>query len=262
MAQESIYNLMRPGFPKPSYGKDSYRTEIEYVGLVADLFAASPPISTVWGDHQGLVSEQHLEPIEGTDWGILSITCERKFDPAEGDSGLGTMVANATTYEIDWADVQRSLFEHPKFRVGGGGTYVLTTEDVTAIKKWIVQPDPGYKKDFIYDVSEVGDHAGTLSAHAKMLAQGMLLDVEYWVDKAPVARRSDTYVKGPPPAGTAGQKETPPGFPNLPAGYEWIRSTDRALRAGGQSSWQNDTEWIGAKKVLIDVDDVFWDAPT
>jgi hypothetical protein len=97
-----------------------------------------------------------------------------------------------------------------------------------------------------------------LSANAKLLAKGILLGIEYWVDKAPVARRTDTYVNGPPPKGTAGLKEVPAGFPALPDGYEWIRDADRALRAGGQNKWTNETSWIGAKKVLIDAAQIFW----
>lgn len=261
MADEPIIDKLRPGFPRQSYGKDCYRTELEYVGIESELAIASPPISTAWGNYQGLVSDLRLEPFEGSEWAILTVVCERSYDPAEGNEGLGTMVANATTYELDWVDVQRSLFEHPVFRVGGGGAYALTTEDVEEIKKWMVNPNPGNKELFFFDIAEVGGDYDVLSANAQMLAQGMKQGVEYWIDKAPVARRTDTWVKGPPPAGTAGQKELPTDFPNLPDGYEWIRSADRALRAGGQASWESATEWIGAKKVLIDVDQVFWSAP-
>ncbi len=262
MAHEPIYNFRRPGFPKPSYSKDAYRTVIEYVGLMATLYLHSPRMSSEWGEHEGLVTDEWMEPLEGTEYGVLTVVCERKFDPAEGEGGLGTKVQNATTYEIEWVDVQRSLFEHPAFRLGAGGDYELDSEDVEAVKKWQVNPDPDYKKDFIYDKAEVGDHQGTLSTNAKMLARGLQMGIEYWVDKQPVARRSDTYVKGPPPEGSAGQKDDPEGFDNLPEGYEWIRSSDRAVKAGSQSSWTRDTEWIGCDKVLIDVDEIFWTAPT
>ena len=260
MAIDPLLSKMRPGFPKESLDEKSYRTTIEYVGVVTNLLLNSPTISTQWGNYPGLVTEQNLERFEGNLYGILTITCERKFDTSENKTG--TKLANETSYEIDWVDVQRSLFEHPKFRLGAGGEFELTAVDVEAIRKWMVQPNPVYKAIFVYDKAVEGDHQGTLSAHAKTFARGNQLGIEYWIDKAPVARRSDTWVKGPPPAGSAGQKQTPPGFPNLPSGYQWIRSTDRALRAGGQSSWTNDTEWIGANEVLIDVDEIFWTAPT
>ena len=100
-----------------------------------------------------------------------------------------------------------------------------------------------------------------LSAAAKMLAEGFNKRCEYFVEKVPVARQSETWVNGPPPAGTAGLKETPTGFPNLPSGYEWIKSADRAMRSGGQNKWQRDQEWLGAKKVLYDAANLFYDPP-
>ena len=262
MARESIYLQRRPGFPREAVNDKSYQTTIEYVGLIADLIAASPLISTPWGEYQGIVSSVTPEHWEGSDYGVLTVVCERLFDAA----GQPTGTVRETSYEVDWVDVERSLFEHPKFRVGGGGTYELTEEDVAAIRSWEKCPDPHYKAAFSYSVDDwktSPPSSPTLSANAKMLAAGLAQGIESWVDKLPVLRMSKTYVGGPPPQASAGQKESPPStFPNKPSGYEWIRSADRGLRSGGQTKWVNDTEWIGCKKVLIDVDEVFWTAPS
>ena len=267
MPNDPIYNLMRHGFPRESLDDKSYKTTIEYVGLVTLLLLHSPAISTQWGKYPGLVTEQNLERLEGTAHGILTITCESKFNTGGDSPKTGKKIEGETSYEIDWVDVQRSLYEHPKFRKGGGGAYELTDADIENIKNWEKNPWAAYKK--IYTYRDGGDYTKacdasdpTLSINAKTLAVALYHGVQYWIEKAPVARRSDTWVNGPPPPGSAGQKQTPPGFPNLPTGYEWIRSTDRALRAGGQSSWSNDTEWIGANKVLIDVDEIFWNPPS
>lgn len=258
MAIEPIYSQRRPGFPRESFSDASYLTEIQYVGLAADLKSASPAKDSVWGEYLGIVSSESLELLDGTEWGILTVVCEAKFDQSSGgETGTEREVA----YEIDWTDVQRSMYEHPEFAIGEGGTYELTSEDVTAIGKWNENPNVGYKKDYIYYTGADDYTTMTLSDNAKMFARGIQLGVEYYVYKAPVANRSSSYVNGPPPAGTAGLKEDPVGFPHLPTGYEWLRDADRSLRSGGQTRWQRDTTWIGAKKVLVDAAEIFWDAP-
>lgn len=259
MATESIYANRRPGFPRESVNDRSYQTIIEYVGLLSTLIAASPDISSTWGEYPGIVSSVTPEEWEGSSYGMLTVVCERVFDASESSTGT----KRETTYEVDWVDIERSLYEHPEFRVGGGGNYELTNEDVAAIKSWEKNPDPDYKKIYVYSHDDYATaptaESPILSANAQMFSKGLELGVDVWVDKAPVLRESVSYVGGPPPAASAGQKEDPPeGFPNIPAGYEWIRSTDRGLRSGGQTKWVNDTEWIGAKKVLIDVDQIFW----
>lgn len=252
---ESIYTSRRPGFPHQSFNDTSYTTDIEYVGLESDLLEASPAKGTAWGGYQGLVVSADLESLPGTSYAILTVVCERKFDTSEATEG--TKLTNETSYEIDWADVQRTMYEHPQFSTGGANA--LSVEDYAALESWKAMKEVSYKKEYYYYTE--GEEAGitaVLPANAKLFAIGIRKGIEHWVEKVPVAKRSDTYVLGPPPAGTAGQKEDPTGFPNLPDGYEWIRDADRALRSGGQSSWTNETTWLGAKKVWVDVDQIFW----
>ena len=264
MARESIYTLMRPGFPKETLDENSYRNTIEYIGKYADIQAANCQVGITWGDYQGQVTSATAEPIEGTDYAILNVVVERKHDKGDYPGGGGEKVQS--NEELDWVDVQRDLYQHPAFVVGGGGAYELTNEDVAAIKKWEQMPKPEYKKDYIYVTGKLSEWTGgsegtaTLSANAKMFARGLEMGIDHWVDKAPVARLSEIYLGGPPPDGSAGQKETPT-VDYLPSGYEWVRSSDRGVRRGGQARWQRSIEWIGAKKVWIDRDEIFWTAP-
>jgi len=255
MANESIYALRKPGFPKESVDESAYSVTIEYVGLDSTLRPASPGIGEVWGNHAGLVNAVTIDPEPSSDYSTLIVTCGYKFDTSENEQG--TKVENETSYEIDWTDVQRTLYEHPVF--SAGGSRELTDDDKAKIESWKTMDNTFYKESFYYyQTTPENGIIEELSTNAKYLAKGILLGIEYWVDKVPIARRTDTWINGPPPAGTAGQKEEPPDFPNLPTGYEWIRDADRALRAGGQNSWSNETSWIGAKKVLIDVDEIYW----
>jgi hypothetical protein len=264
MPNESIYQKRLPGYPKESVSGDSYLTEIMYVGIASDLRAASPNINSVWGEYPGIVTAASIEPLELTDYGVLTVNVERKFQAGDGGGGGGGGggVARETTAEIRWVDVQRSLFEHPKFRIGGGGTYELTSEDVAAIKKWQEMDNVDYKKEYFYYKTDAeSGETEALSTNAKMFARGIEQGIEHYVEKAPVAIFSTDYAGGPGPTASAGRKDTPSGVPNLPSGYEWIRDTDDSVKVGGQAAWRRSIQWIGAKKVLVDSQDIFWTAP-
>lgn len=251
---------IRPGFPRLSNDGKSHRTAIEYVGLYDDLFAGCPVLGEEHGDYIGRVNLADIQPLEGTEWAILVVNVEYQFDqgdsPAEGEK-------RETAYEVDWMDVQRSFYEHPKFATGG--TYALTNTDVAAIKLWEAETKIERKDLYKYQSTDPSNGYSAeydLTPNARMFARGIELGQEFWVDKMPVATMIETYVNGLPPAGTAGQKEDPPGgFPSLPTGYEWLRSTDRGVRAGGQNKWERTVQWIGSDQVLADVDDIFWAAP-
>lgn len=262
MAVESIYEKRIHGYPKEGVSENSYITEIVYVGIETDLRTAAPSINGVWGEYPGIVTSMNLEPLDATEYGVLSITVERKFQAGEGGGGAAVGAAQETTAEIRWVDVQRSLYSHPEFSIDGTGTYKLTDEDIAAIKKWEDMDNVEYKKDFFYYLTTAAEAAtGTLSANAKMFARGLQLGVDYYVEKAPVAIFSTNYAGGPGPTASAGLKDTPSGIPNLPSGYEWIRDTDDSIKAGGQTHWRRSIQWLGAKKVLADSAKIYWTAP-
>ena len=263
MGHETIATYMRPGFPHESVDETSYRTLIEYVGPKEKLESSNSGIAVriPWGTFPGIVNSAELVPMEGTDYATLTVSVERKFESNDYQYGGGEVAS--TNYEIDWVDVQRSMYEHPEFDKNGTGAYKLDDEDIAAIKSWDICPDPSYKKIWVYSKDDWKTPPDatfpTLSDNAKKFAEGMLLGIEYWIDKAPIARKNEEYTGGPPPKGTAGKKETPPSnFPNLPAGYEWIRNADRAIKQGGQTKWQRSIEWVGAVKVLVDTKNIYW----
>ena len=264
---DPLQNYLRPGYPKESLSESSYRNSMEYVGERSLLAGTVNGVATRWGDYPGYISSAEFEDIEGTDpvYSILRVVVETKQGSAEYPSGTAAQVDEVND-EIDWTVIQRSLYEHPAFRMGGGGEFELTSGDIEEIKAWMNEPDVDRKAAYEYQPAPVGyesteGYYRTLSDNAIMFARGVQQGIEYWNDYAPVIRRQSTYVGGgPPPEGNAGQKDTPPeglGPPN----YEWIKNADRSLKAGGQTRWRRDEEWLGAKKVLIDRDEVFWTAP-
>ena len=261
MPDESIIRYKKPGFPTLENNGKEHTTRIEYVGPHIDLFEAAPPIGVTWGNYAGVVTSANLIPIPGTEHGELSISMGYYFDQAS-PAGEGEGQEQETTYEIEWVLVSRSTLEHPKFAIGLGGSYALTSEDVCAIEQWKNEEDVTQKKVFGYKEKPDDSTWKTLSTNAKMFARGVQLGVETWDDFAPVVRVTTGYINGKPPRSQAGQKDNPPAAAEGPTGYEWRKSAERNIKAGGQNRWERVEEWLGAKKVLIDKDEVFWSAPT
>ena len=264
MASESILSYKKPGFPQETVSQSGYGQRIEYVGPDATLRAAITGIQgTAWGDYTGFVSDFGIEPIHGTSPLMAEAFVVVSFDYEAGSSGSGTGTAREISYEIEWVSISRPLLEHPQFRIGGGGDNALTKQDVIDIEFWKNEIDGTLKAEFTYDAGRadgVPDEV-ELTDSAKLFATGVLQGIEIWDDFAPVARKTTNYINGSPDSSTAGALDTPTGFPNLPDGYEWIKTADRSVRDGGQNKWGRIEEWTGAKKILIDKAQVYWETP-
>jgi len=263
MSDESIHAYIRPGFPQEGQTDKSFTTTIEYVGLASVLKVARPDKWDVWGDYPGTVSSTGWQPFETTASdpnGILTVVVEKAENGT--DYGFETGTRTNIDYEIDWVDVQTPLIQHPAF--ASGGSSELTPKDIAEIELWKTTENPTKKSEFKYaaDLSASGEITYTeLSTNAKLYAQGVILGIEYFNRKAPVARKTETWVNGPPDACEAGLKETPASFPNLPTGYEWIREADRSIKQGSARKWNRDIEWIGDKQVLVDAAQIFYTVP-
>lgn len=254
MAEESIIQYKKPGFPKPFISEKDYGNLIEYIGPQVDLEGANATLAQSWGGYDGVITQADLNPIEGTALAELTVRVTRKTDLAS-DSTVGEK--ERETYEIEWVKVSRPLKEHPAFY------NLLSVHDLVDIEYWRNEPDPTLKVAYKYDarinIDGVSDET-ELEPLAKKYAKAILLGFEEYEDYAPVVRKTSFYVNGPPPDSDAGQKQDPIGVPNLPAGWEFRKSADRSINANGQTRWEKIEEWEGAKKVLIDRDEIFFTA--
>ena len=257
MADEFIIGYRLKDYPKTTNNESSYRTDIRYVGPYSELQSEEPAANSAWGEYDGRVTSTRLEPIPGTDRGILDVTTEYFYE--SGDTPSGT--SREVNLEVEWVQFQRSLYEHPQFAVGQGGTNALTAEDIKEIKAWENPPDGGVLGDYQFQYVANGA-IDDLSTNAKLFARGLELGQETWEDYAPVIRRTTTYTGAPPGASSAGAKGTPPAFAGQPSGYEWRKTADRATRDAGQTRWERHEEWTGATKILSDKTQVYWAAPT
>jgi len=259
MAAESIIGLRRPEFPKTESTESGLTTRIEYIGDTTTILAALPLLSAAWGDYPGLVKTANSHPTENTAITIAVVTTFLEIDNENTDEG--ELVSE--TFEIDWIPVERPMKEHPQFAIGEGGANALTARDIVDIDRWKAETNtPELREVYKYhDKTSAGGEFVTLSTNAKLFARGIEIGFDIFIDRAPIARRTGKYRGGPPPEGQAGLKETPAGFPNLPANYEWRKSADRATRSGNDSDWDRDQEWEGAVKVFFDSAQVYWSPP-
>jgi len=255
MAAESIIDYKKPEFPKKEANETGFVTRVEYVGDTETITAALPSVGATWGDYVGQVKSVKIEPTENVLISTAMVTIEQTTDNADVEPGE----LKSVSYEIRWVTVERSMYEHPQFAIGQGGLNELTDNDIYAIDKWkapenskVLYADYEYKEEG-YDLA--------LSPNARLFARGIQLGQETFEDKAPIAIKISEYVNGPPPETTAGLKEEPDGVPNIPSGFEWRKETADSTRAGGSTKWNLTEEWVGAKKVLHDRLNIYWEAP-
>jgi len=242
MAAEPLIDFLKIGYPIPAVSAGNYTTELVYIGPYADLASDAPAIGQPWGDYIGVTDLVRLEPLPGTNpaKGELFVTIVHSFESTSSD---GTGTADESTHEIDWTVVNRPLMEHPEFQEGG--FYSLEESDFPLIAAW--EDD---KSDTNFDA---------LSSNAQKYAKGILIGLTTYDDYAPIATLTTGYINGPPPSSSAGSKDNPPSsFPNLPTGYEWRKAADRSLRAGRKNRWERVESWEGAKKVLVDKNELFY----
>ena len=256
MAAETIIIYKKPEFPKVENTENGTVTRIEYIGDSAILAAALPIVGASWGDYVGQVKSVSTEPTEKATVIEAFVTVEQSRDNTDVEPGQLVSIS----YEIRWVTVDRSMLEHPQFAIGGGGANALATSEIIEIEFWRAPENTKALKElYKYNASGYDYELGT---NAKYFARGIELGQETYEDKAPIAVKISEYVNGPPPETTAGLKEDPVGFPNLPAGFEWRKETADSTRAGGALKWNLTEEWVGAAKVLTDRLNVYWDAPT
>jgi hypothetical protein len=252
----SVTDYLKPGFPIDSNNGDSDSLRLEYIGDKTALEGYRPDYGDTWETYEGRVSMSEIQPTENPD--IVTLVVEVSSPPDLAESTTGE--AQEISYEIEWVAVSRGLQEHPAFRVGGTGQYALINQDASDIENWRNELDPTLKSVFKYNAIRadgVPDET-ELTSNAKLFATGILQGVETWDDYAPVLRKTTTLIGGPGATSEAGQKDEPAVFPGKPIGYEWLKTADRSVTQGGRKRWQKIEEWTGAKKVLVDKDEIFW----
>lgn len=161
-------------------------------------------------------------------------------------------------YEIDQVQIEKSLKQHPAF-IG------FDAADWQAINAWENESDQVLKAAYQYYLRDKDNVAagsvqtltGTTSTGQKAYAYLRLRGTESFLDFAPVVRRTTKYRgTNAPSSADAGQKTSAPSY--APSGYQWLKTADRVSKQGVKSiDWIRQEEWTGARKVLLDKDEIF-----
>lgn len=161
-------------------------------------------------------------------------------------------------FEIDQVQIEKPLKQHPAF-------ISFSAADKQAVNAWEDENDQALRAAYQYflrdkDMETVGSVVtltGTTTTGQQAYARLRLLGTESFLDFAPVVRRTSKYRGNVAPSSAdAGQKTSAPSY--APAGYEWLKTCDRVSKQGTKSiEWIRQEEWTGARKILLDKDELF-----
>ena len=200
-------------------------------------------LRTYRGPFSALVSAQP-NPGQTVDGSIGKVeTVEIQPDGA-GTEGPGTMVVTLAddqiTYEIDAATLEKPLALHPRYITDGAKA--LSIDDHNKISAW----------QNAQSAQDLANAYTALSANAKDYVDKLRLGEEAYLVPAPIARKTTrSYVK--PTTQGIGKTGAPDGFPDLPAGYQWLKTSDKGIKQGIRASWERVEEWTGADKWDTDI---------
>jgi hypothetical protein len=240
-------------------------------GTYAQAQAGEPAIGSTFADLPGevLVVDTDVAKLAG-DIGVLTIVLETPY---------------ATTYEIEFVEVDKVLIANPRYWCEADGDpqdgpFVLTIADRSMIEKWEQEDDfmlkgppslggPGY----CYKVLQ-GTIVGTtpapiqtgvaitgytgmfnlyqLSTNAQDYAKKRLRQQEQYRLYAPVVRETSESLDKPD-SSSCGLLQQPPDESGAPDGYVWQKSADRTTRTGPYGKYRRQREWQGAEYIDTDI---------
>lgn len=259
MPYGDIVNKQIPGSPVDVKNTAGSFLRHTYRGDNSTLATHRPAIGADWNGNE--VAETELVQIgRSLTWQLTVLAQTPDATPAV----LGSSQISNNEFpllETDYEAVERPLRQHPAF-AGFDET------DWQAIDLWIDETDSENRKIFKYwKRDKDGNTTGTIQTLSAApdpdksqqdFAAAYLLGVESFVDYAPIARKTSLY-KGTskPTSSDIGQKIVGDPFTGVPSGYQWVKRADRAVKQGRGYHWTRVEEWIGAREVLVDKDDIF-----
>ncbi len=231
------------GSPKIVFQNGETSAARKFVGTLADCLAAAPQPGAAYQDLpvEGLrVVSATITPGHG---GLAELTVELSTRIGGGGGGGQNEPA---TLEVEWTMLEKPIESAPPFAG-------LSAADLAKIQAWENLPFrcTQRKQGFQYPVSPLIEepdpknnaHWVTFTGAVLLLAQKIAQGIESWQVPVPVVRR--TRVTWEQPTVTrCGRRETPP---IEIAGYQFIKTADRAVREGRSGPWKRVEEWTGAE---------------
>jgi hypothetical protein len=189
--------------------------------------------------HLGVVSA--IVRREEGGYGTLTVTLQGPYYSTEGLPQ--TPVLLKTTREKEWLPNSRPLGEHP----------LLKGYDANNWAAWMNESDAKLKGEYKY-LEIVRDADGNITSRTeKQLAEGqprtfaekVLRGVVSWTDYYMICRLTEVYDIEPATEGCGrGHIKAPEGFNGLPAGLDWLKTSDRCVQ-NSDDTYSRVREWTG-----------------
>lgn len=248
----ALADHIKRGFPILTTDKTGDSYEYQYRGLASVLDPLKPSVFATVGGYP--VQSVKRIILDDPTWIDLVVTTYAPFVMTTVEQTDDQYPFN----EIDQVQIEKPLRQHPDF-IG------FSADDWKAVTAWDAEIDTVARAAFeYYDRDSSGEVTagptaltGTSSSGQVAYATLRLLGVESFLDFAPVVRKTSRYNGNiPPSSADAGQKTSAPSY--APSGYEWLKTADRVSKAGLNAGfWLRQEEWMGARKILLDKDELF-----
>jgi hypothetical protein len=229
---------------------------ISYVGPYAQCLAARPPHGSELGDMAGYRVTNSRVRRQAGGIGRLSVTAE-----AEGTS-VGVTDNNdatSTQLEIEWAQVEKPLRQHPMYKADGA--HELDATELADLERWEHETDTAIKGAFQFKDKPEAETATALTPDAAHLAAKLLKGIDSYLLYLPILRKTTNHPRQPT-TGNCGTTGIPTDFPSRPmrsvsegvwVAYVWLKTADRATNSGEHNTWQRIQEWTGFDEVDTDL---------
>lgn len=229
-------------------------------GPLGDVHAAAPDIGERWEDVPGKPFIDTVQIVQAAP-GCGEMTVTASVTSGGGASSGGSDAD--ITYELEWTQLIKPLAAAKRY-IGEPGvkfTDALAITPATSAQKKAMGDEKfegtvGEWATFIR--GESTKNRNILMELTRTAVEPVWLKIkdyfakldagqESFIIPAPVARIT-TRTSQRPGSTQMGKIGPPGGFPELPAGYQWLGTADRALRQGSSGKWERVREWTGADK--------------
>jgi hypothetical protein len=228
---------------------------VTYQGTYANCKAAAltggslVPGTAGSGDYSGLVVEKAAPRKTKGARGLLTVTYKAE--------STGSGEESAPKYEVEWAQLEKSIETHPRYTEGKtllGETisegYSGLSLAAFAFVRAYFESDEARRKVMYEPLGLPDDEVDTSFAfgmvpYIQELIDKKLMGQDSYLLFAPVVRET-IDIAGIPTTEGAGTVEAPPGAASAPSGYEYLLTADRRESEGPDGRWRRIREWTGS----------------
>lgn len=230
------------GSPKVVVGVAETTATRRFVGTFADCLAAAPTPGQAYQD----LPIDGLRVINATvtagRGGVAELVVELSTRIGGGGGGGQN---DPATLEVEWTLVEKPIESAPVFSG-------LTAVQLAQVRAWEDLPLSCVNRRLSFQYPLVAEpdpkndaHWSSFAGAQLLLAQKKAAGIESWQVPAPVVRRTRSTWEQPTVT-RCGRRETPP---ISIAGYQFVKTADRAVREGRSGPWKRVEEWTGAEHV-------------